>query len=189
MSEDTFTDPRDGKVYRTTKIGSQVWMAENLNYNAPDSRCYNDSPEYGEKYGRLYDWETAKKAVPQGWHLPTNEEWDQLYRYADGTSGAGSPYESHTAGKRLKAKKGWSKNSNGMGDFDFSALPGGYGDSDGYFYDSGYYGNWWSSNEFDSLYAYYRYMFYSKEHAYWNYDDKYNLFSVRCTQDSPFMPL
>jgi len=80
----TFTDPRDGKVYRTVKIGNQVWMAENLNYDAPGSKCYNNNPANAEKYGRLYDWETAKKVCPAGWHLPSNDEWKVLVDFVGG---------------------------------------------------------------------------------------------------------
>ena len=80
-----FTDTRDGKTYKTTKIGTQTWMAENLNYNADGSVCYRDKIENCVKYGRLYDWETAMKVCPAGWHLPKNEEWDILINYVGHT--------------------------------------------------------------------------------------------------------
>ncbi|MDR0516273.1 MAG: hypothetical protein LBH25_04440 [Fibromonadaceae bacterium] len=117
------------QAYKTVKIGTQTWMAENLNYNTEGSKCYENEPANCEKYGRLYNWETAKEVCPSGWHLPSNEEWDKLYRFADGTSGTESPYKSKTAGKYLKSKEGWNddygKSGNGLDVFGFSALPGG----------------------------------------------------------------
>jgi uncharacterized protein (TIGR02145 family) len=126
-------------------------MAENLNFNADGSRCYGDDEGKCAEYGRLYDWATAmgleascnfascsgqvnarhRGICPSGWHIPSNADWDKLYRYADGTSGTDSPYESPTAGKYLKAASGWndcgpSGSSNLCEDtHGFSALPGG----------------------------------------------------------------
>jgi uncharacterized protein (TIGR02145 family) len=197
----TFTDTRDGKTYKTTKIGEQTWMAENLNYNASGSKCYGeDGIVYGEcdeeitlssseiqanckKYGRLYNWSTAMKACPKDWHLPNNTEWDKLYRYADGDKGTSSPYESKTAGKYLKSTNGWNESGNGEDKFGFSALPGGYG-----YYSFGNVGNgyWWSASKYSSNYAYRRVLYYRNEYARWdNHSVNSFLFSVRCLQDSP----
>jgi len=181
----SFTDARDKKTYKTVKIGEQVWMAENLNYNADSSKCYENQESNCQKYGRLYDWETAMKACPQGWHLPSDAEWQTLVDLADGDK---------VAGKVLKASSGWTKpdgwniNSNGTDEFGFSALPGGYGYSDGIFRYVGNFGHWWSSSatehtEYNIIGAYYRSMDFLNKNV--NRDILRNsyLFSVRCLQN------
>ncbi|MDR2593245.1 MAG: PEGA domain-containing protein, partial [Fibromonadaceae bacterium] len=170
----SFTDSRDGKKYRTVMIGTQTWMAENLNYNANSSKCYENKPANCEKYGRLYNWNTAKMACPKGWHLPSDNEWQTLVNFAGGNG---------IAGKNLKAKNGWNSNGNGEDAFGFSALPGGYSSSGGSFGSIGYDGNWWSSSEYKGNNAYNRYMYYSYEKVSYSDGVKSSLQSVRCLQD------
>jgi len=172
----TLTDSRDGKKYKAVKIGEQVWMAENLNYNANGSKCYDNKPAYCAKYGRLYDWKMAMKACPNGWHLPTSREWGELDGYAD-------MHANNEASKYLRATSGWSnfyRDNNGTDDFGFSALPGGYGKSDGYFSLVGSSGYWWGSSEYDSNYAYYQGI---DKNEYWKNYDKSHFLSVRCVKD------
>jgi len=167
----TLTDNRDGKKYKTVIIGERTWMAENLNYEANGSVCYDNKPENCDKYGRLYDWNTAKEACPSGWHLPSYEEWK-----IDG-------YVGGEAGKKLKSKNGWNNNGNGTDDYGFAALPGGGGSSGGDFGNVGNYGGWWSASEHTSDRAYLRSMGYNYEDARWINDGKGGLLSVRCLQD------
>jgi len=153
------------------KIGNQVWMAENLNYNASGSKCYDNKPANCDKYGRLYDWNTAMRVCPSGWHLPSEQEWEKLTAAVGGEES-----------KNLKAKSGWINNGNGLDTYGFSALPGGYGNSDGSFSHVGYYGYWWSASEINSNDAYSQSMSYS-EGVYFYFNDKDFLRSVRCLQN------
>lgn len=105
-------DSRDGQTYKTVKIGNQVWMAENLNYdyNYGSAKSYvnKDHPEFG----RYYTWAAAMAACPEGWHLPAFTEWEALYR----TMGQ-SPYAMQA--------KGFEKWPDATDEFGFSVLPAG----------------------------------------------------------------
>ncbi|MBN1184797.1 MAG: hypothetical protein JXB49_21100 [Bacteroidales bacterium] len=78
-----YTDPRDGRIYKIIKIGDQWIMAENLAYKPGSGNywLYNDDTNNFSKYGYLYDWETAQNIAPEGWHLPSVEEWNELHRF------------------------------------------------------------------------------------------------------------
>jgi uncharacterized protein (TIGR02145 family) len=146
-TQGTFIDSRDGKTYKKVKIGDQVWMAENLNYAGKDAGgvCYGGKEENCAKYGRLYSWGWAYQACPADWHLPTEEEWDALAK-----SVGANP------GEKLKSKD-WG----GTDAYNFSALPGGFGDvgkqsadapytppvHNGKFTGEGNLGLWWSATD------------------------------------------
>jgi len=169
----TFTDSRDKKKYKTVKIGEQTWMAENLNYNATGSKCYDNNSANCTKYGRMYDWSAALKACPKGWHLPSDAEWDTLVNYAGGWE---------TAGKKLKSVSGWNNNGGGTDDYGFSALPGGGGD-ERKFDTGGDEGYWWSATEDDDDDAWCRNMVHEIEDVLRDDITKTLMFSVRCVKD------
>ena len=170
----TFTDSRDGKTYKTVKIGTVVWMAENLNFAAEGSKCYEDNDANCAKYGRLYNWKTANIACPAGWRLPSDDGWTVLVDYVGGEE---------TAGAKLKSASGWNKNGNGTNDFGFSALPGGYGSSHGNFGNAGNVGYWWTDTEYDPYDAWYRIMDYRNNAVSRIRIFKTSLYSVRCVED------
>jgi uncharacterized protein (TIGR02145 family) len=167
------------RTYKTVGIGTQTWMAENLNYNASGSKCYNNLESNCDKYGKLYNFATAMEICPPSWHLPTDADWDKLYRYVDGTNGTGSPYGSSTAGKYLKTISG-----NGTDIYGFAALLGGTDDPGGNSCSVGSCGSWWvSSNGGNPYIASVRYMYADGTYTYCDYAIRSSLYSVRCVKD------
>ena len=176
----TFKDSRDGKTYEKVTISGKTWMAENLNFAAEGSMCYGDDAGNCEKYGRLYNWETALKACPAGFHLATDNEWKALGSAVGGAS---------TGGTKLKSTTGWKENGNGTNDFGFWALPGGmFNLKDDKFYNAGYIGYWWSATKDESSFGDISSWFWSMDNEYVNVlresgIGKTNLLSVRCVED------
>jgi uncharacterized protein (TIGR02145 family) len=169
-----FKDERDNKIYKTVTIGSLAWFAENLSFKAGNSWCYDNDEFNCKKYGRLYDWNTAKVACPSGWHLPSRAEWNDMV----------SVIGSNVAGKKLKSKNDWNRIGRiGTDEYGFCALPGGRRFTNGSFRLISETGNWWTSSECSSLEAYYRYMNASiSEVGESNYYRKTMGFSVRCVK-------
>jgi len=178
----TFTDTRDGRVYRTVKIGNQIWMAENFNLIEYDGKVigeyYNKDLNIGAIHGRLYDWETAKIIAPPEWHLPSKEEWEELVDFAGG-------YD--VSGKKLKAKVGWAYNErisgNGTDDFGFAAFPSGICFAGQFFANLNYKGVWWTSTEMNPFTAYSRGIDHNGNWTFLGEDIKANLLSVRYVKD------
>lgn len=162
------TDQRDGTKYKTIKIGQTQWFAENLNINLNGSSCYNNQNSYCNKYGRLYQWKTAKNACPDGWRLPTTVEYSNLLNSIRGSD-------------LLKAN-----NSDWMGSVDendeilFSALPAGYTTSTGTFTSSGASTRFWTSTEYQGIRAYYFSI--DNDDAEIKYGLKQSQYSVRCVK-------
>jgi len=183
----SFTDSRDQKIYKSVTIGSQTWMAENLNYAVTNSACYSISTAHCDSYGRLYTWFAAmddasssdkvpsgvRGVCPAGWHLPSDEEWAILEEYAGGVS---------LTGTTLRSASGWVNASNGTDDFGFSALPGGraVGGFDGV----GFAGYWWSATELNSQTQSAGIRTLNGDGLLWNYYEKSDMLSVRCVRDS-----
>ena len=115
-----FTDKRDDQVYKTTKIGLQTWMAQNLNYKTSESACYDDKEANCDIYGRLYTWKEAQSVCPEGWRLPRSKDYHDLFN---------ETYNSTNDAKLYKSKIGWTSTYNGTDDFGFTALPAGFRDN------------------------------------------------------------
>lgn len=145
---DPYIDPRDGNVYQQVRIGQQVWMTENMKWLprlspadslSPDQALYlvqgyrdtilseAKGTENYDLYGVLYNYIAAQDVCPSGWHLPTHEDWYELADYisADITMNEDGSFIGNNLGPHLKADWGWESN-NGIDDFNFRALPGGY---------------------------------------------------------------
>ena len=206
----SMTDPRDGQIYKTVKIASQVWMAENLNYadsvKIPSlkgkSWCYDNKAKNCAVAGRLYTWAAAIDSVKLATDAdnPQNCGNGKRCSLPDTVQGV-CPDGWHlptktewktlfnivgrqlTAGKILKSQTGWYNNGNGTDGAGFSALPAGYGYNDGNFYFGGRNANFWSATESNIHRAYYMGLYDTDAEAQLYGDDKYYGFSVRCLKD------
>ena len=206
-------DDRDGKTYRTVKIGSQIWMAENLNYETADSYCDKDSAIYCSKFGRLYTWAAAMDSVgawsesgkdcgygttcsatgtirgvcPSGWHLPSNDEWEALIVAVDPSIMRYTTQ--NNAGPMLRSSSGWGMNiytgvvGAGTDDYSFSALPADYKSRGGCYGGDGCSARFLSSTEYSDIGAYNMGLDYDHVYAHMVALDKSGLHSVRCLKD------
>ena len=200
------TDARDGQVYKTTTIGSQTWLAQNLNYETTNSACFNNVADSCAKYGRLYSWNDAKEACPSGWHLPDTTEWNVLLDEVGGKDSAtvnlisknGWPRSESAAASmdsivsqldsalRDRIPKGWG----GSDPYGFSALPAGQKHKGGDFMGVGGMSDFWLATEYlvnlfgdsvdEALYANLLILGY---YVYVVQEEKTSFKSVRCIKD------
>ncbi|MCX6570711.1 MAG: hypothetical protein NT006_04715 [Candidatus Aminicenantes bacterium] len=190
----TFADLRDGRVYKTIKIGSQTWFAENLAYiphvspgpvqggiwvygNDGSDVEASISAENYKTYGCLYDWETAVKISPNGWHLPSEEDWVSLARYFGGRAEDGN--------KMKEVDTGYWKNChfNADNSSGFSALPGGARSPDGEFFSLNSEANFWSSTESYAGHFWHYYLEDISPYVRSNPNDKTYGYSIRYIKD------
>ena len=202
----------DGNIYRTVEIGNYRWMAENLKTstyndgtlipnvkdqsvwirNYDGAYCwYNNNKSYADTFGLLYNWYSVNsgKICPEGWRIPTDDDWKYLEGYVDTKYGIGNPewnkmgLRGYDAGKRLKAVSGWRPGITGTDDHGFSALPG--GEHLSRFFAGGSSGFWWSSTEASASSAFYRNLIYSYELIARDTHPKRMGFSIRCIKEIP----
>lgn len=168
----------EGNVYKTIKIGTQIWMVENLKTSkyrngdlitivtdeiewrtiSTEACCtYNNNVALGNKYGKLYNWYAVNDSriiAPLGWHIPTVTEWSTLEKYITANLGT-----SGSVAKALASKTDWASASekNAIGNdlsinnsSGFTALPGGLRSNDGKFRNIGVSSFWWHSTEYNA---------------------------------------
>jgi len=207
---DTLFDQRDGQKYETAQIGTQCWMAENLNYgpiientvtpssgNGVEKYCYDNDPGNCDSYGALYNWnemmnysmaDSAQGICPDGWHVPSDAEWCEIENYVDTTEvlcgPTGTGWRGQTAGNKLKSLYGWDQDGNGIDEFGFRILPSGYKhySSNNFGYET-IYGFMWTSTLGAEGESYYRGFSWDKDQVY-RFDDLHEYgFSLRCIKD------
>jgi uncharacterized protein (TIGR02145 family) len=191
----------NSKKYDTIKVGDQIWMTENLNVDhfrngdtikeaktndawikAGQARqaawCYyEDNDENGKKFGKLYNWYAVndpRVLAPEGWHIPSDKEWSILIDFLGG--------KIH-AGEKMKTEEDWLNVGVETNESRLNALPSGYRDDVGCYYNIDKNCYWWSSLELTSNRAWIRYLNNETSVAYRKTSSKVNGFSVRCLKD------
>jgi uncharacterized protein (TIGR02145 family) len=181
VTDTQFCDNRDSKIYKKVNIGSQIWMAENLNYNLSGSKCYNDNNDYCNIYGRLY-YHATENLCPSDWQLPSSTEWNTLKNFIEDEKQCSDCDAKHLMAKAYRKYDGgiidgWNNQGNDDS-YGFAALPGGvyhYRITAG-FYEVGAEGFWWSSNKDDYGVAYIKRIISGGSKSYW-YNDNFYLVS------------
>lgn len=164
VEPDMLVDERDGHQYKIFETNGLWWMAQNLNFETQDSWCYELENSNCDNWGRLYTWDAAIGACPQGWHLPNDQEWSDLVNYYGGV---------HYAGKELK-EGGASK---------FNALMSGYRDKAGFFGKGNISTYFWSSTEQNKDYASFKGIYSQVDNVGTYTYTKPDAISVRCVKN------
>lgn len=192
-------------VVNDVTIGNQVWMARNLNLDKfrngdpiPEAKTeeewdkanknqkpawsyYNNNSVNGDPYGKLYNWYAVsdpRGLAPEGWKIPSDEDWSELTDFLGGES---------VAGEKMKFTNFWTDthkgSGNGTNESGFAGLPGGYRGSNGPFYNIGIDGYWWSSTESTTSDAWKRYLYHYDGLVFRDNANKGYGFSVRCLRN------
>ena len=202
----------DGNVYQTVRIGDQVWMAENLKVThyrngepipertspstwssiTEGAYCnYNNDAQYVATYGRLYNWyaiNDVRKIAPEGWHVATEEDWQELETFLGMTQSeidGEARWRGSDEGYRLKSTSGWEGDGNGTDEVGFTGLPGGVREQDGLFSALGFYAHLWSSSEEAGTTAWHRELHYQEPRIWRDDYSKNRGMSVRCVKNPP----
>jgi uncharacterized protein (TIGR02145 family) len=170
----SFKDTRDGRIYKTVRIGNQIWMAENLNYEMPGSFCYNNQTDNCKIYGRLYNWQAAQNACPPGWVLPSSKDFRNLF-------------VDKNCSRRIMVEgyEYWNREAiAGNNELGFSALPGGqfiYGNYENLHNAA----RWWTNDGRDGRgYWFLPGIWYKSGHpGYYNVKENVDRFSIRCIKE------
>ena len=188
----------DGNSYQTVLIGTNWWMAENLNtmhfsegseiQNVTDASVwgqssgpalcnYNNNAAFSQDFGKLYNWFTvtdSRNVCPSGWHVPSQQDWNLLINDLGGSG----------AGGKMKTTNIWeTPNYGATNESGFSGLPAGNRVSNGIFTGVNFNGSWWSSSSFGGGYAYFLLLSFDSSEANLIFDDKLSGFSIRCVKD------
>ncbi len=168
---DPFTDERNGQIYNTVQIGEQCWMAENLNIGTMingienmsddgiiEKYCYDDNNANCDEYGGLYQWNEmmgyttisgTQGICPEGWYVPTDDEWCELTSFIDQTVDCELiGWSGIDVGYKMKSTNSWNYNGNGSDIYGFTALPSGYRHLAGTFRSAGNSTYFWTSSEY-----------------------------------------
>ena len=202
FAQDSKTTSPAADEFKTVTIGTQEWMAKNLNIGAfrngepiPEAKTkmhweaaykneaaawcyYNNNPANGKKFGRLYNWYAVndpRGLCPDGWHVPRDKEWAVLVSSLGGEN---------SAGPKMKSSTGWNGGGSGNNSSGFTGLPGG----ERLYKDAGFYhidniGFWWSSTKNDKWNAWYRALHYRYTLAGRDSGGMNTGFSVRCVRN------